>query len=818
MGKAATTSTALDREALARTRRAAARAEHISGDEHGSEDGAGWSIAGIACVANGYALITDDPVLRNRYGRPTHAATPDGPKACEALAAEVLGLEPETAKVLLAIGKDRRGPENSFTARSVCESLDALAREGEARSPQGNGRDIWMGYVDADAEPEGLHPPTPEIAPGSRSSEAGSRCPRCGLDHQGGACLFDEHPELLGPRITGGQQRGASRSEVDILAEERTEYLAEITREAERAQADAQAGQPAEWALMQACIPLLVAGECGELDAATLIIAGHDALDAVRDEDAQDREQAWRTHAEQRRHPDVTRMWSALDQAVGERDAGWSDEKRSGAVNWLGCAREMAMVQRTPPLTAQGSEQLAEIAGRAWRASAASGLARAVDGTLVWDGPEGERRTFAGWIAECAGEMAGTDPIARLRHAHLTGATLPGNPPVGLSPDACIDLAEAAGEITMATSGQEKLRKGVLRWPLMQAMGLEGDALAERSLATAEHAGETARDRLGGQSDAFFEALARGCATARASGGPVGGGEIEEAMSLREPSPFSAPWSNGAEKAAETDAALDEALRASDAARTFEAKRGAEARSPSTTEPVAQALEDTLARSDRPVRACAAAEHALRNGTEPDTGHAPLDEAIRGNAWAYDRDTLERLADAAREAEATARQMQSTHAGPEAHAVRTLARGGEDADHARASPLARAALARASAGPCLGAPPQGAVALARVTMLRASGRTARADAEQSVRWAETARAGGAPIAAHLIARARNGLEGHATSRAGMEPEALERTLVAMGEGTARAACEHALAATQRALEQAGKGGTRERARAQRERG
>ena len=334
-------------------------------------------------------------------------------------------------------------------------------------------------------------------------------------------------------------------------------------------------------------------------------------------------------------------------------------------------------------------------------------------------------------------------------------------------------------------------------------MGLEGEALAERSLATAEHAGETARERLGGQSDAFFEALERGCAAARASGTAVDGAAIEEAMALREPSPFSAPWSRAAEKAAETDAALDAALRASDAARAFAAP--AQEPGPRPDKPVSRALEDALARSGDPVRACASAEHALRNGTDPDTGHRALDEAIRGNAWAYETDTLETLADTAREAESAAREVMAWHAPQGAHAVRALARGDGDADGAAAEPVARAALARASAGPCLDAGPGGAVALARTTMLRATGRTARADAEQSVRWAERARAGGAPIDGRAIERARAELEGNAMSRAGVDPGVLEGALATMGEDTARrtprAACERALRASQRAAEQ-----------------
>ena len=331
-------------------------------------------------------------------------------------------------------------------------------------------------------------------------------------------------------------------------------------------------------------------------------------------------------------------------------------------------------------------------------------------------------------------------------------------------------------------------------------MGLGESMRIERSQTYARHAAHCALEDLRGQSEDFEEALAEGCRRARERGEPVEAHALEEAMALRAPSPFSAPWSKGAEAAEHTDIALDAALAASDAAHAGAEEE--EARQALTTDPIEQALEEALAHARNPARAMAQAERTLRTGGEPETGHAPLDAAITANTWACDAQRLEDTADAARAAETTARALDAEPDAAEARAIRAAARG----ERSPTSALARAASARADVSACLDTPPRSALALARVTSLRAKGARARADAEQSVRYARAAERGGVVFEDGALDAAAGRLEAKPDALEGVPSETLRAALAPLGEtgagATPRADCARALDAAARAEEQA----------------
>ena len=577
-----------------------------------------------------------------------------------------------------------------------------------------------------------------------------TRCDRCGLNHGAGECLFDDHPELLGPRIKTGMQAEPRNEEQQQLDEERRTYRGWILEHAERASKDAETGGTAEWALMKACGPLLIASECGELDSGVQILAGQenpaaDIIGRVDDGETQNQEK-WRAYAAKRRNPDVDRFYNALDDAIKERDGtSWSKEKEKGAIRWMATAREMAMVQRTPTTTAEETRTLALRMISAYmgeQTMGASQMTRTNDGTLVWSNNKGEQITFATWITSVEKDPMLKNPTQGIGHAQLQGVTLTHDEdgqPERMTGNECIQVAEATG------GWEEKLRTTItreddLRWAIMHGCGLEGKALNERSLITAEYAAEYARNKLCGQSEEFNKTLEEGCKTARKTETPVEAQVIESAMSLRQPSPFNAPWSKGPEKAARTDAALDAALEASDEAHGFKAMEYKQ--EPSGKEwdtrknhPIEDAIAQVLKHGATPQETLKYATDAIESvGTEK-MGDKQLDEAITGNAWAADEITLIKLEACVEEAKVIAAEMHDTPDEMTARTIRRLARGVEIlGEH----PIASACVARASARPCLEAPPESGLAIARRTILRFEGRTARADAEQSVRWAHDA--------------------------------------------------------------------------------
>ena len=177
---------------------------------------------------------------------------------------------------------------------------------------------------------------------------------------------------------------------------------------------------------MRACGPLLAAGDCAELDAATQLVAGRNGS-AWSDEAAyEERTAQWRIHAAGRGNPDVTDMWAALDGALAERDGepGWGKDKRAQAVAWLGCAREMAMTSVAAKIGPEAAARLARDAATAWRDSGGRNARCASDGTLVWDDASGAPRTFARWIAEAERDTVFGRPVRAIGQALVEGVTL----------------------------------------------------------------------------------------------------------------------------------------------------------------------------------------------------------------------------------------------------------------------------------------------------------------------------------------------------------------------------------------------------------
>ena len=294
-----------------------------------------------------------------------------------------------------------------------------------------------------------------------------------------------------------------------------------ISERAGPAATASHAGDDVERALLNACAPLMLACETGELEDPRRTV--FEVLDQAQLKDEEQLDPQYRMYSEKRGNPDIDVLLEATNgiHAWGENRP---DEETAEAVkNWICVAHEIAMTQVTRARSNDGVATACALA----RKIIPHGKAEICgDGTITWTTAQGDRTTLARTIANAAGPTPG----AYVDGAHVAAKSGRGES-VRLNREDCIKFAEASG--SRHAHAPQTSERVAIREAILEECGLGKEAAAEASLRAWCMAKQIGENKVGGQSEAWNKTVERGIV--EAIGVPWADGSATRGISAIDP-------------------------------------------------------------------------------------------------------------------------------------------------------------------------------------------------------------------------------------------------------------------------------------------